>query len=165
MTMKTKLSILLFFISMPFYGSIAQSYAYRMLLNGIYEDDFPVLKPEEALKLEDAIFLDSRERNEFEVSHLKNAQWIGNSDFDINRVKDVPKNSPVIVYCSIGARSQTIGKQLKEAGYKNVYNLYGGIFHWVNEGFPVYNDGNETSKVHAFNKKWGIWLNKGEKVY
>lgn len=163
--MKRKFTLLLIIFAMPFYTSIAQSYAYRMLLNGIYEDNFPVLKPDEVLKLEDAVFLDSREKNEFEVSHIKNSMWIGYSDFDISRIEDIPKDKPVVIYCSIGARSQNIGKQLRDAGFTEIYNLYGGIFHWVNEGHPVYKDGDETTKVHAYDRKWGIWLNKGDKVY
>jgi fumarate hydratase class II len=55
---------------------------------------------------------------------------------------------------------------LEKAGFKKVMNLQGGIFDWVNNGYPVYdNDGNETKKVHAYDKSWGKWLTKGEKVY
>jgi 3-mercaptopyruvate sulfurtransferase SseA len=71
-----------------------------------------------------------------------------------------------VVYCSIGARSQEIGKKLQAAGYQNVYNLYGGIFHWVNEDNPVFTpDSDLTEQVHTYNKRWGMWLKKGEKVY
>ena len=45
-------------------------------------------------------------------------------------------------------------------------NLRGGIFDWVNMGYPVYDkEGNETQKIHAYDKSWGKWLIKGEKVY
>ncbi|HCQ29365.1 MAG TPA: rhodanese-like domain-containing protein, partial [Flavobacteriales bacterium] len=51
-------------------------------------------------------------------------------------------------------------------GYKNVFNLYGGIFDWKNKGFRVVdNQGKETEKVHPYNEKWGVWLTKGEKAY
>jgi 3-mercaptopyruvate sulfurtransferase SseA len=54
----------------------------------------------------------------------------------------------------------------KKAGFENVYNLYGGIFQWINEGYELVNqDGKPTNKIHAYSKTWGIWLNKGEKVY
>ena len=44
--------------------------------------------------------------------------------------------------------------------------MYGGIFEWVNEGFPVVNNQEkQTDNVHAYNKSWGIWLKKGVKVY
>ena len=47
-----------------------------------------------------------------------------------------------------------------------VYNLYGGLFEWVNQGKEVVKPNGETTEtVHAYSKSWGIWLKKGEKVY
>ncbi len=123
------------------------------------------MHPEELQNLEDAIVLDTREKEEFEVSHLKDARWVGYDTFSMESVKNFSKNQPVVVYCSIGARSQNIGKKLHEAGFEKVYNLYGGIFHWVNEGYPVFRNASKTEKVHGYSRTWGIWLNKGEKVY
>ncbi len=113
-----------------------------------------------------SIFIDAREYTEFKVSHIKNAIWAGYDDFDIKRVNSVAKNKKIIVYCSVGYRSEKITNQLKEAGYLNVSNLYGGIFEWVNQNNPVVNmNGNITNKIHAYSKSWGIWLTEGEKVY
>lgn len=110
--------------------------------------------------------LDAREYKEYQVSHLKNAKHIGFEKFKIQSLSDIKKDSPILVYCSIGVRSEIIGEKLKAAGYTKVYNLYGSIFEWVNEGQPVYNSKNQiTTKVHAYDKEWGIWLEKGEKVY
>ena len=47
----------------------------------------------------------------------------------------------------------------------NVYNLYGGLFEWVNKGGDIYKKGQTTQKVHAYSKKWGRYLTKGIKVY
>lgn len=142
-----------------------QSLAYKTLLKGVYDKNFPTVTPEDLRALERAVFLDTREKEEFEVSHLQDAIWVGYDSFSIESVKNLPKDQPVVVYCSIGARSQDIGKKMQEAGFDKVYNLYGGIFHWVNEGYPVFDQTSETQKVHAYSKSWGIWLNKGEKVY
>jgi len=143
----------------------AQSIAYRTLLKGIYDKDFPTVQIEDQELLNSALFLDTREKDEYEVSHIQGALWVGFEEFDLKIVNNLDRNQPLVVYCSIGARSQDIGKKLKKAGFKEVYNLYGGIFHWVNEGFPVYANGHQTQKVHAYNRAWGIWLSKGEKVY
>lgn len=44
--------------------------------------------------------------------------------------------------------------------------MVGGIFEWKNQNnIVVDNSGAETQKVHAYGKTWGMWLNKGEKVY
>lgn len=77
----------------------------------------------------------------------------------------MPKFALVIVYCSVGYRSERIGEKLQDAGFINVQNLYGGIFKWVNEGMPVYNSIGPTKQVHGYSRSWGVWLQKGEKVY
>jgi len=146
--------------------SYGQSLPYKALLRSTYDKDLALVYPDQKDLINNAILLDTREKTEFNVSHLKGAQWVGYESFDMSAVKDIPKNQPIVVYCSIGARSQEIGKKLKQSGYSEVYNLYGGIFHWVNENNPVFHlDSIPTNKVHTYNKMWGIWLNKGEKVY
>ena len=54
-------------------------------------------------------------------------------------------DKPVLVYCSVGARSQDIGKKLVQKGF-SVVNLYGGIFQWVNDELPVYDSLGQTKK-------------------
>jgi predicted sulfurtransferase len=79
-------------------------------------------------------------------------------------VKD--KNANIVVYCSIGVRSEQIGEKLLKLGYKNVYNLYGGIFEYKNSGGKVVNNQNKvTDSIHTFNKTWSAYLTKGIKVY
>jgi len=114
------------------------------------------------------LLLDTRALEEFQVSHLKNAHWVGFESFDIEKFKILfpEKDKEIVVYCSLGVRSEKIGEQLQNQGYTVVYNLFGGIFEWKNNHLPVYDSqGNETEKVHAFSKKWSKWLTKGEKVY
>ena len=154
-------------VSVIFYSGpiFSQSFAYKTLLNSLYESDFPVLKPQEINTLSAFQILDTREKEEFEVSHLSGAIWVGYESFSLKRVEDLDKSKPVLVYCTLGARSQAIGKKLQEAGFKQVYNLYGGIIHWSNETMPLESKGMPTQKVHTYSRTWGVWLNKGEKVY
>lgn len=122
----------------------------------------------EDLETESIILLDTRKKEEYNVSHLKQAVWVGHKEFDENDVlKKVPnKKDSIVVYCSIGVRSENIGEKLMAMGYENVQNLYGGIFEWKNKDRRVYNlKERETDSVHAFNKHWGKLLRKGEKVY
>jgi len=109
--------------------------------------------------------LDTRELNEYNVSHLKNAIHVGYNNFKIkNTIKTTSRDKPIIVYCSIGYRSEKVGEKLLKKGY-TVYNLYGGIFNWNNKGNTVVNNsGVTTNRVHCFNKDWSKWLIKGEKV-
>ncbi|UII78247.1 rhodanese-like domain-containing protein [Flagellimonas sp. CMM7] len=151
--------------------SISTSYA-QTYISGILEkfnnNTIEYVSAEELSSMEKTVLLDAREKEEFEVSHLKNAIWIGYESFEIMEVLgSIPdKDTPLIVYCSIGVRSEDIGEELEQAGYTNVKNLYGGIFEWKNKGYPVYDTDNiETQKVHAFSKYWGILLTNAEKVY
>ena len=114
----------------------------------------------------DVTLLDAREPAEFGVSHIANAISIGYDQFNVGTVKNLDKNSKIVVYCSVGYRSEKIAEKLKKEGFAHVSNLYGGIFEWVNQGNPVIDsNGQFTKRVHGYSKSWGIWLNKGEKVY
>ena len=144
--------------------------AYKLLLEGMYSKTVPLITVPEAAKVQArdkaVVFLDTRESEEYAVSHLKNAVWVGYNDFNLKRLAGIPKPTPLIVYCSVGYRSEKVGEKLLKAGYTNVHNLYGSIFEWVNQGYPVYkNKDQPTTAVHAYNRTWGIWLQQGKKVY
>lgn len=47
------------------------------------------------------------------------------------------KNKPLVVYCAVGGRSGQAMNMMKRMGFKEVYNLSGGIRAWINEGRPV----------------------------
>jgi 3-mercaptopyruvate sulfurtransferase SseA len=98
---------------------------------------------------------------------LKNAIWVGYNNFEISKINSVAFEQEIIVYCSVGYRSSKIGVELTKFGFKNVKNLFGGIFKWANEGRPLYNDSTQTVEIHAFNKKWGRFLTNPDlvKVY
>ena len=107
----------------------------------------------------DWLILDSRELVEFEISHLPNAKWAGYHDFSPCRVSDVSKDIKVLVYCSIGVRSEKIAEKLMAFGFPNVWNLYGGIFAWANEHKTlVGHNQNATLAVHGYNQKWATLL-------
>lgn len=140
---------------------------YRKIIERKY-DEFPTIKPSESeVKINtDVYFLDTREQNEFKVSHLPNAIHIGYNNLDWAKINTIDKDAEIIVYCSIGVRSQDIGKQLKEKGFSNVKNLYGGIFLWANQARAMEDiNKKSTTKVHGYNKHWGRWIKKAEAVY
>ncbi len=153
----------------PFSG-LAQkkvnSDAYNLMLKTLLSHSVKEVSVREIQPISNmVVFVDSREKSEFNVSHIKNAIWVGYNDFDISRMAGIDKEKKVIVYCAVGARSENISEKLLADGYTDVANLYGGIFEWVNEGNPVYNNQGKTNKVHAYSKTWGIWLKAGDKVY
>ncbi|MBC8154019.1 MAG: rhodanese-like domain-containing protein [Bacteroidetes bacterium] len=140
--------------------------AYQTLLNTLYKKSVPLMTVAEVRQQPDLILLDTREKKEFDVSHLPNARWVGYDDFDLKRVADLPKTAHILTYCSVGVRSEKVGEKLLAAGYTNVHNLDGSLFEWVNLGYPIVdNAGKSTTRVHAYSRVWGIWLRRGDKVY
>lgn len=112
------------------------------------------------------LLLDARTKAEYTVSHLKKAQWIGTKKNEIQSfINNHPiPNLPVVVYCSIGVRSEQVARVLKKAGYPEVYNLYGGIFAWNNANLPLFKNDSTTTAIHGFNKQWSTLLTKGNVV-
>jgi len=112
------------------------------------------------------IYLDAREKNEYNVSHVKNAIWVGYDKFQKDSVKGIDKNKKIVVYCSVGYRSEKISERLIKMGYTNVSNLYGGLFEWSNQQMPlVTNQNDSTIKIHPYDEKWGQWITSGQKAY
>lgn len=113
-------------------------------------------------KLDSVKLIDARTTEEYTVSKLKNAQFI---DYDEPDYKNLilSKSDTIVVYCTIGYRSEKIAEALKEQGYKNVYNLHGGIISWTNDSNQVYSPiGMPTKKVHTYDASWGKWLTNKE---
>ena len=150
------------------FASFAQK-SIDKLLKQYNDNSVPYITVQElAMPKTKAVILDSRELKEYKTSHLKNAIHVGYDEFKIDSVKKIipNKNTKIVIYCSLGIRSEAIADSLKKAGYKHVENLYGGIFEWKNNDFPVYNlNEKETDSIHAFSKEWSKWLKKGIKVY
>jgi rhodanese-related sulfurtransferase len=139
------------------------------LLKRHNKNDVPYISVEElAMPKTNAVILDAREPQEYQVSHIKDAVYVGYDDFQLKNITTqiLNKNENIVVYCSLGIRSEVIASQLKKAGYTNVKNLYGGIFEWKNKDFNVYNsEEKETDSIHTFSKTWSKWLTNGTKVY
>ncbi len=154
---------------LPFFSSIAfaQSPIDSILLK-YNKKTVLYITTTELKALKNPILLDTREQKEFDVSHIKNAHCVGYDKFNLKIVQEKYKNfnDTIIVYCSVGVRSEIIGTKLKKLGYKNVFNLYGGIFEWKNKDQKVV-DKNQvsTENVHAFSKEWSKYLIKGKKIY
>lgn len=131
--------------------------------------DAPIISAEQLDKLintENIVLIDSREREEFLISHIKGAINMSYKDFSINHLpKIISKNTKIIVYCSVGYRSGDIAARMKKNGFDS-YNLYGGIFGWNNSGRALYiRDSNPTNQVHGYNRSWGKWLTRGKVIY
>lgn len=112
------------------------------------------------------IILDSRELNEFQVSHIETSTLVGYDTFSIDSISELDKNTPIAVYCTLGIRSEVIADKLLKAGYSNVKNLYGGICEWKNKDYKVIDSTQTTTNnIHTFSKEWSKWLINGNPIY
>ncbi len=116
----------------------------------------------------DYIILDAREQDEYNVSHIPDAIYVGYDRPELELIEGLDKDKKLLFYCSIGYRSEKIGELAKELGFDQVYNLYGSIFEWVNKGYELESaSGDSTMKVHGYNRIWGRWVENDdyEKVF
>ncbi len=144
-----------------------QSTSYGIMLKVLLSNSTPSISIKEAaINPSQYLFLDAREPEEYKVSHIPNASFVGYDKFDEASLRFIDREKPIIVYCTVGKRSEKITKQLSDAGFTNVQNLYGGIVEWANEGKMLYDStGNVTDRVHTYTKFWGKWLHRGTRVY
>ncbi len=83
------------------------------------------------------ILLDVRTPAEYAEGHLAGAMNIdwngGNFDTEIAKLN---KSKPVYVYCLAGSRSASAANVMRKNGFKQVYEMKGGILKWRAEGLP-----------------------------
>ena len=106
------------------------------------------------------LLLDARTEEEFAVSHLQGAKLAASEEEALKAIGTLDKDSPIVVYCSVGYRSSALATRLIELGYDHVQNLEGSLFEWANEGRPIYSDSSKTDVVHPYDKVWGQLLHK-----
>ncbi len=138
-------------------------------ISGMINFTVPTIGVTELHNIHNEVFIfDTRKREEYEVSHIPGAKYLGYNDFEADRLKEVPKDAPVVLYCSIGYRSEKIGEKLQALGFTNVRNVYGSIFEWANQGYPLVDmQEKPTKKLHTYNKNWSKWVEdtKAQKIW
>lgn len=110
-------------------------------------------------QLPEVVLLDAREPEEYKVSHIPGALNIGYKHPDFSVLSGVPKDATIVVYCSVGYRSEKIGEKLERLGFSRVFNLYGSIFEWANRGYALETgEGKSTAQLHTYDEKWSKWV-------
>jgi hydroxyacylglutathione hydrolase len=83
---------------------------------------------------ENFVLLDVRATNEFEDSHIEGAINIPVADLR-EKHKDLNKKDAIIVICSSGNRSSLGVSILRQHGFKNLYNVAGGMTGYSAAGY------------------------------
>ncbi len=89
--------------------------------------EFKKLKDENT----DVQLIDIREDYELEIAEM-GGEHIPMGDV-MDNLDKVSKTKQVVIHCRTGARSAAICNALEREGFKNVYNLKGGIIAWADE--------------------------------
>lgn len=97
----------------------------------------------QTLKKNNAFFLDVREDFELATGKIEGSFQIPLHQLR-NRLKELPRDKTIYVYCQVGQRGYNAARILMQAGY-NVYNLDGG--------FKTYKIANYQSRVIEFKSK------------
>jgi len=92
----------------------------------------------EALAGNGTLFLDVRERDEWEEGHIPGAVHVPRGYLEQRIEQLAPdRDAPILLYCAGGSRSAFAAKTLQELGYRNVVNLAGGYTDWKRNGFET----------------------------
>jgi rhodanese-related sulfurtransferase len=84
----------------------------------------------------DLLLVDVRSPDEFRRGALPGSTLIPFWDFTKGRY-DLPKDKPILLVCAVGGRSLAVGQLLNAKGYREVYNLKGGLEAWVDQRVPL----------------------------
>ena len=86
----------------------------------------------------DKTVLDVRTADEYKEGHLAGAIMIDfyKDDFK-TKLSKLDKSKPVFVYCAGGGRSGSAREIMEGMGFKQIYDLQGGMKAWTKAGKPV----------------------------
>jgi len=101
----------------------------------------PALSPQQAINLvnrEDGVFVDLRDAAAFKQGHIVEALHIPSSKLEERSSElDAFKDKPVILVCKMGQQAAAAGKQLRAAGFNQVYKMAGGMMEWSSLQLPT----------------------------
>jgi hydroxyacylglutathione hydrolase len=80
--------------------------------------------------------LDVRDEYEWNEKHIPGAvhRYVGHLEDDLPQL---PKDSAIVVHCSVGHRSSVAASILKRNGFTRPHNMLGGISAWERLGLPL----------------------------
>ncbi|HAQ08227.1 MAG TPA: rhodanese-like domain-containing protein [Bacillus bacterium] len=103
--------------------------------NTVDGEEFKTITAEEAIEMIEAggiEIIDVRSEEGYSESHIPNAQNIPLKEMEENGI-ELDKNGTYLIVCKVGKTSEKASKLLAESGYKNIYNLSGGMDGWQGE--------------------------------
>jgi thioredoxin 1 len=85
----------------------------------------------------EAQLVDVRTKGEFKGGHIANASNVELSSPDFkDMAAALDKDKPVLVYCLSGGRSAKAAEYFRKEGFKEVYEMPGGMMEWRSKNLP-----------------------------
>ena len=105
----------------------------------IYSTDVSVAEAVDLIKNKNAVIIDVRTPEEFAESHLPEANNfpVDTLSQNIETIKKLQRDKPLLVYCRSGKRSARAAEKLKNLGVNSLYNLKGVIKAWSDANNPL----------------------------
>ena len=114
---------------------------YNHGVSAVSDWEISAMELSERLKAhESLLLLDVREPHELEISRIKGAKLFPLGQL-ASRLSELDKTEEIVVFCRTGSRSSRALEILRNAGFRKVKILIGGINAWAQEidtNFPVY---------------------------
>jgi len=82
------------------------------------------------------LVLDVREPSEWKDGYIEGAERVFFGHL-ADRADSLPRDKPAVSICSVGQRSSIGASILKRKGFKDVYNVLGGMDAWTSLGYPT----------------------------
>jgi len=105
--------------------------------------DISISQGKEMIDRGEVFILDVRTPEEYAAGHINGSTLLAVQDIPAqeldNRLKEIPKDRKILVYCRTGHRSTQASKILVENGFAEVYNMQGGITEWNKAGYETVN--------------------------
>jgi sulfur-carrier protein adenylyltransferase/sulfurtransferase len=86
---------------------------------------------------ENAVYLDVREPNEWNLGHRPGAMHIPRGTLETKVEAAVPRDRKVVIYCAGGNRSALAADTMQQMGYQDVVSMSGGFTGWAQSGGDV----------------------------
>jgi len=82
------------------------------------------------------VLIDVREPHEYQICNIPQARLIPLGDLP-KRVNELSSGDEIVAHCKSGMRSAKAVDFLKQAGFKKVRNMKGGILAWSDKVDPT----------------------------
>lgn len=105
------------------------------------EYEISAMELKQKLERKEPVFiLDVRQPHEYDIAHIDGAKLIPLNELS-QRIHELDRDQEIVAHCRSGSRSAKAVKFLREAGFRKIKNLKGGILAWsddVDAAVPKY---------------------------